>query len=316
MCPGDPAQAATLLYARFGKAENIVSDYRYMQYTLFAVSPETGHVYSMLSDGKRSSLNMQVRCDTDREIPEADRAFCEWIQKTLPPPSEDTVSVSQRLAEVDSSHTAGLSQRVWEILSNWEFSENLRQTEIAFGGVYQLPEGYQAQGPVFVVERYAAPDPDVTSCSRYEMPSCAAWAEGSVYRYCIGQCDDPLRVPVEELRYAMVCENIAYHHMGKYEKIGELYSYYTRNVLIDLASGEILAWNLSYSDKGMQKTVSGVMGSQQYTGSYCVPDQNCPVDKNGCQMYQFPYSGSGWESLLGIDDNYAWGGTAIVRVLH
>ena len=102
--------------------------------------------------------------------------------------------------------------------------------------------------------------------------------------------------------------------MGEYQKIGKLYSYYTRDTLIDLEAEEIIAWTLQYHSSGLEKTYSySITGPQYGTGSYYVLDKSYSVDENGYRMYEVPYCGIDWGSLIGAEDNYRWGGTAIVR---
>ena len=313
----DPAQAQTLLYTRFEDAKHLVADRRYVSYTLYAVSRETGSIYPMIANEKGDALFSNIQYESDSKNYDPDLSFCEWVLKVLPLSSEEKGSVSQRLAEIDSptlsaEHISDLSRKAWEILSKWDFSHHLVPTGTDLYGKFQLTDEIEAISPTLVIERYVFPDPESMDPYQYETPDFSEWMRGAVCRYCITSCDDLLHVPIEEPRYAIVCENLGYCYMGEYQKIGRLYSYYTRDTLIDLETEEIIAWTLQYSTNGYEKTYS-INGMKHGTGSYYVLDQDYQVDANDYRMYQYPYSGTDWGSLIGAEDNYRWGGTAIVR---
>ena len=313
----NPAQAQTLLYKRFTDAKHLVADRRHVSYMLYAVSRETGSIYPMIANEKGDALFTNIQYESDSKNYDPDLSFCEWVLKVLSPSAEEKGSVSQRLAEIDSpilsaGHISDLSRKAWEILSNWDFSSRLVPTGTDFDGKFQLPEGIEAISPTLVIERYVLPDPESLDPYQYEAPDFSEWMQGAVCRYCVTSCDDLLHVPVEEPRSAIVCENLGYSYMGEYQKIGKLYSYYTRDTLIDLETEEIIAWTLQYSSNGYEKKYS-INGTQHGTGSYYVVDKDYSVDANGHTMYEVPYAGTDWGSLIGAEDNYRWGGTAVVR---
>lgn len=314
----NPAQAKTLLYARIETSKFVgsASSAHYIQYRLFSLSAKTGSVFPLVNE-KKEALKTSIRRDDMKQASKADQSFCEWLLETLPLSDAAVGSVSQRHTELDSSilsteNVNALAEKTWGALSAWDFSPSLVQTEVDFFGKLCLPEEYGSVSPTLIIEQYSAASPEYRNLyfNNYEYPAYADWIKDAEIKYCISPCKDLLHAQITEPRYAMVCENLGYCYMGEFQKIGTLYSYYTRNALIDLETQEIIAWTLSYSSGGIEKRYS-INGTQYGTGSYYVPAKDYPIDRNGFRMYE-NYSGSSWDTLLDIDDNYNWGGTAVI----
>ena len=302
----DPLKAKTLLYAsrsNWGVLDRV--------YNLYAVSAETGNVYACVgSDGHplEKSLDSMGKV----VVEEDDRTYCDWLIEKLPPDGTGA-SVNERLAALDSQvfrpeNVNALARLAYDLLAGWDFdSAKGRLGE----DVKSFLDAVGETDTVLAITRTRAPNMGDLDES-YEYPDYEAWIAEAVLQYCVGNCDDPANVTAPQPHYAMVSENVGYHNMGNYSKVGTLYSYYTRYTLLDLQEGIVVAWTCTHSDP-YDKTYTASNGMQVKNGTQYVIDQNYPIDENGRTVYE-ELTPEHWRSLLGVEVNH-WNGRAILRDL-